>query len=99
MGRQGWYPLCLVERAWSNNRLRSRVGVATQFRFRGRDPERAGPVQDMEPYMGMAGHAEFVRSDLAVFAHIHPAGTAPMAALASAKKCQGPHRQRWHTRA
>jgi hypothetical protein len=31
--------------------------------------------------MGMAGHAEFVRSDLTVFAHIHPAGSVSMAAL------------------
>jgi hypothetical protein len=38
-------------------------------------------VQDLEPYMGMAGHAEFVRSDLSVFAHIHPEGTVSMAAL------------------
>jgi hypothetical protein len=35
----------------------------------------------MEPYMGMAGHAEFVSSDMSVFAHIHPAGSASMAAL------------------
>jgi hypothetical protein len=35
----------------------------------------------MEPYMGMAGHAEFVRSDLSVFAHVHPAGSVSMAAL------------------
>ena len=39
------------------------------------------PVQDLEPYMGMAGHAEFVRSDLSVFAHVHPAGSVSMAAL------------------
>jgi hypothetical protein len=39
------------------------------------------PAQDMEPYMGMAGHAEVVRSDLGVFAHIHPAGSVSMAAL------------------
>jgi len=57
-----------------------RAGVATQFRFRLENAD-GSPVQDMEPYMGMAGHAEFVRSDLAVFAHIHPAGTAPMAAF------------------
>ena len=31
--------------------------------------------------MGMAGHAEFVRSDLSVFAHVHPAGSVSMAAL------------------
>ncbi|MBZ5621555.1 MAG: hypothetical protein LAQ69_22930 [Acidobacteriia bacterium] len=57
-----------------------RAGIATQFRFRIENAD-GSPVQDMEPYMGMAGHAEFVRSDLAVFAHIHPAGTAPMAAF------------------
>jgi hypothetical protein len=31
--------------------------------------------------MGMAAHAEFVRSDFSVFAHIHPAGSVPMASL------------------
>jgi len=31
--------------------------------------------------MGMAGHAEFVRFDLSVFAHLHPAGSVSMAAL------------------
>ena len=31
--------------------------------------------------MGMAGHAEFIRSDLSVFAHVHPAGSVSMAAL------------------
>jgi hypothetical protein len=36
---------------------------------------------DLEPYMGMAGHAEFVRSDLSVFAHVHPDGSASMAAV------------------
>jgi hypothetical protein len=36
--------------------------------------------------MGMAGHAVFVRSDESVFAHIHPAGSPPMAALAVAQK-------------
>jgi hypothetical protein len=39
------------------------------------------PAQDMQPYMGMAGHAEFMRSDLSVFAHLHPAGSVSMAAL------------------
>lgn len=39
------------------------------------------PAKDVEPYMGMAGHAEIVSSDLSVFAHIHPAGSVSMAAL------------------
>ena len=39
--------------------------------------------------MGMAGHAEFVRSDLSVFAHIHPAGSVPMPSLMIAQKDSG----------
>jgi len=31
--------------------------------------------------MGMAAHAAIVRSDLTVFAHVHPASTVPMASL------------------
>jgi hypothetical protein len=31
--------------------------------------------------MGMAGHLVIVRHDLSVFAHVHPAGSVPMAAL------------------
>jgi hypothetical protein len=51
------------------------------FRFRIEDG--AGkPAEDMELYMGMLGHAAFVRSDRSVFAHVHPSGSVPMAALA-----------------
>jgi hypothetical protein len=39
------------------------------------------PASDLEPYMGMAGHLVILRRDLSVFAHVHPAGTVPMAAL------------------
>jgi hypothetical protein len=53
------------------------------FRFRVVD-ESGKPVSDLEPYMGMAGHAEFVKSDFSVFAHVHPDGSAPMAAVALA---------------
>ena len=50
------------------------------FRFRLEDA--AGrPATDLQNYMGMAGHAEFVRGDASVFAHVHPAGSVPMAAL------------------
>ncbi len=34
-----------------------------------------------ELYMGMPGHALFLRKDRAVFAHVHPGGSVPMAAL------------------
>jgi hypothetical protein len=40
------------------------------------------PATDLELYMGMPGHAVFVRRDRQVFAHVHPAGSASMAALA-----------------
>jgi len=54
--------------------------VAMDFNFRVEDKD-GKPVEDLEPYMGMAGHAEFVRSDFTVFAHIHPSGSVPMASL------------------
>jgi hypothetical protein len=47
--------------------------------------EIAGPdgkaVNDLEPYMGMGGHAEFIKEDGSVFAHVHPTGSVPMAAV------------------
>jgi hypothetical protein len=39
------------------------------------------PAGDLELYMGMPGHAIFVRRDRRVFAHVHPSGSAPMAAM------------------
>jgi hypothetical protein len=50
------------------------------FKFKVEDKD-GNPAKGMEPYMGMAGHAEFLSSDMSVFAHIHPAGSASMAAL------------------
>jgi hypothetical protein len=50
------------------------------FRFRVENAN-GKPASDLEPYMGMAGHAEFIRSDFSVFAHVHPDGSAPMAAV------------------
>ena len=38
--------------------------------------------------MGMPGHAIFVRRDRRVFAHVHPSGSAPMAAMEIAMPCQ-----------
>jgi hypothetical protein len=62
-----------------------KTGQVAWLRFRVEDA-RHQPVTDLEPYMGMAGHAEFVRSDLSVFAHIHPAGSVPMASLMIVQK-------------
>jgi hypothetical protein len=54
------------------------------FRFRVEEKD-GSPARDMEPYMGMAAHAEVISSDLSVFAHIHPSGSVSMAALSLAQ--------------
>jgi hypothetical protein len=54
------------------------------FRFRVED-KNGKPAPDMEPYMGMAGHAVFLSADGNVFAHIHPAGSVSMAAVSLAE--------------
>ena len=53
---------------------------ATYFRFRLEDAD-GKPAQDVQLYMGMPGHAAFVRTDRTVFAHVHPSGSIPMASL------------------
>jgi hypothetical protein len=65
---------------WEQDQDVLKAGRVSWFRFRVEDAEHR-PVNDLEPYMGMAGHAEFIRSDLSVFAHVHPAGSVPMASL------------------
>ncbi|HTZ89486.1 MAG TPA: hypothetical protein VMA71_04045 [Alloacidobacterium sp.] len=47
------------------------------------------PPKDMALYMGMVGHAAFVKTDGTVFAHIHPSGTVSMAALMMAQAQNG----------
>ena len=65
---------------WQRDARPLKAGVPLMFRFRvtGSDGQPAG---DLEPYMGMAAHAELVRSDGSVFAHVHPSGSAAMAAM------------------
>ena len=43
--------------------------------------------------MGMPGHSIFVRRDRKVFAHVHPSGSAPMAAMEIAMPSNNPHAQ------
>ena len=50
------------------------------FRFKLLDRD-GQPATDMQPYLGMAGHAAFVKSDGTVFAHTHPDGSAAMPAM------------------
>jgi hypothetical protein len=73
---------------WEQDGAALRAGKVSLFRFRIEDA-RHQPVNDLEPYMGMAGHAEFVSSDQSVFAHIHPAGSVPMASLMIVQKDSG----------
>ena len=56
------------------------ANTAYTFHFRLMAPD-GKPAPDMQPYMGMAGHAAFVKTDGAVFAHVHPDGSAAMAAV------------------
>ena len=59
------------------------------FRFR-LDDSAGTPSRGMELYMGMQGHAAFVALDRSVFAHVHPSGSVPMAAL-SLTGTENPH--------
>jgi hypothetical protein len=63
-------------------------GVPLSLRFRIEDTK-GHLVQDLEPYMGMAGHAFIVRSDRSVFAHLHPVGSVAMPALQLAQQAMG----------
>jgi hypothetical protein len=58
--------------------LHSQTPILLRFRIFDMDGK---PVSDLEPYMGMAGHLVIIKRDLTVFAHVHPAGSVPMAAL------------------
>lgn len=68
---------------WERDPAPLRARRLTQLRFQLEDP--AGhPATAMELYMGMQGHAAFVNPDGSVFAHVHPSGSVPMAALSLA---------------
>jgi len=64
---------------WLRDTAPLKARQAIWFRFRVED-QTGQPASDLEPYMGMAGHAVFMRTDGAVFAHVHPAGSVSMAA-------------------
>lgn len=52
------------------------------------DPQ-GKPVVDMQPYLGMAGHGAFVKTDGTAFAHTHPDGSAAMPAVMLANESSG----------
>ena len=58
--------------------LSANTGYSLRFRL----IDAAGqPAADARPYLGMAGHAAFVKTDGTVFAHTHPEGSAAMQAM------------------
>jgi hypothetical protein len=77
---------------WEQEGEPLRAGRLTTFTFRVED-ENGQPARDLELYMGMPGHAVFIKRDRRVFAHIHPGGSVSSAALtiASAQKAHGTH--------
>lgn len=65
-----------------SGKLAAKKGMLFAFRLvnsQGQAPK------DMALYMGMPGHAAFVKTDGSVFAHIHPIGTVSMAAFMKAQ--------------
>jgi len=58
------------------------------FRFRLLKPD-GTPATNMQPYLGMAGHAAFAKTDGSVFAHTHPDGSAAMPAVMLANGMDG----------
>ncbi len=65
------------------------AGRDLMLRFAVRDP--AGRPAQLEPYLGMPGHAIIARGDGSVFVHLHPAGSISMAAMQQfAAKYGGP---------
>jgi hypothetical protein len=65
---------------WHRDTAPLRANAPMILRFEVQD-QNGKPATDVEPYMGMAAHAEIMSSDLQVFAHIHPSGSVPMASL------------------
>ena len=65
---------------WDHDASPIRAGQGEGFKFRLVDKD-GKPVVDTELYMGMLGHAAFVKDDGTVFAHVHPSGSVPMPAL------------------
>ena len=58
------------------------IAANTAYIFRFRLLDVAGrPAADMQPYLGMAGHAAFVKTDGTAFAHTHPEGSAAMPSM------------------
>ncbi len=65
---------------WERSAGALKANMPASFKFKVEEKD-GSPARNLEPYMGMAAHAQVVCSDLSVFAHIHPSGSVSMAAL------------------
>ena len=74
---------------WEHEDKALRANKLEVFRFEARGQD-GKPLTDLENYMGMAAHAFIVRDDGTVFAHVHPSGSASMAAMEMAEKTLNP---------
>jgi len=63
-------------------KLRAKEGMPFEFRLL--DPQGRAP-RDTQFYMGMLGHAAFVKTDGTTFAHIHPTGSVSMTSFMMAQ--------------
>jgi hypothetical protein len=75
---------------WDRDGPALRANQLTVFKFKLVDKD-GNPVPDQELYMGMPGHAAFMKNDGTVFAHIHPSGSVSMAALMAANPSAPDH--------
>ena len=74
---------------WEKTAPRIRARQPYEYRFRLVDGQ-GQDARDVEFYMGMPGHAAFVKRDGTVFAHVHPSGSVPAAAMGLANP-ENPH--------
>ena len=81
-----------------NNPAKLPAKTPQVFEFTLLDPN-GKPPSDMALYMGMVGHAAFVKDDGTVFAHVHPSGTVSMAALMMAAAQNQPQQSKADTMA
>ncbi|GLX68857.1 hypothetical protein MU1_32020 [Paenibacillus glycanilyticus] len=49
-----------------------RAGQETSLRFSFKDGKTGKPAEDMEPYLGAAGHVVIISDNLAHYLHVHP---------------------------
>jgi len=70
----------------NNGAIHARTALELRFHV---EDSKGVPLNNLEPYMGMAGHLVVLKSDGSVFAHVHPAGSVAMASLDLAQHSLG----------